>query len=213
MLAMLKQGGFAMIPLVLCSVVVVAITVWRIIANRRAVCDPKPFLREVEDDARRHGRDLALARCLRSLTPLARVCAAGLERHDVTGDRLRAAIADAVRREIRLVEGGLVWLATIGSTAPFLGLLGTVLGVLQAFWHIGESGRAGSAVVASGVAEALIATAAGLVVAIPAVVAYNVLSSWADHFGEDLESAGEEIARIAESLPAGRPEFLRREGP
>jgi biopolymer transport protein ExbB len=206
------QGGFTMIPLVLCSVLVVAVTVWRMIANKQAVCDTRGFLRQTEDEALRHGREVALAGCLRQRKPLARVCAVALDRHDRSGDSLRALLGDEVRRQVRQVESGLTTLATIASISPFVGLLGTVVGVLLAFWHIGQEGKTGSAVVASGVAEALIATAAGLVVAIPAVIAYNALSAWSDRFAEDLEFGAEEIARVAEALPPPRPEFLRREG-
>jgi biopolymer transport protein ExbB len=210
---LLAQGGFTMIPLVLCSVILVALVAWRCIANRQARCDTRAFLRQLEDEARRHGREIGLASCLRQRKPLARVCAVALDRDDRQGEGLRAVLADEVRREVRQLETGLTSLATIASVAPFIGLLGTVIGVLRAFWHIGLEGKTGAAVVASGVAEALITTAAGLIIAIPAVIAYNALSAWTEVFAEDLEFGAEEIARVAESLPPARPEFLRREAP
>ncbi len=210
---MLAQGGFTMVPLLLCSVILLALVVWRCIANRQAQCDTRAFLRQLEDEVRRHGREIGLASCLRQKKPIARICAVALDRDDRRGEDLRALLTDAVRVQVRQVEVGLTSLATIASVAPFIGLLGTVLGVLRAFWHIGQEGKTGAAVVASGVAEALITTAAGLVIAIPAVIAYNALSAWGDRFTEDLEFGAEEAQRIAEALPPARPEFLRREAP
>jgi biopolymer transport protein ExbB len=210
----LAQGGFAMFPLALCSVLLVALVAWRCYANRQAArCEARAFLREVEDEARRHGREVGLANCMRRREPIARICAVALDRTDRSGEGLRALLADEVRRQVRQLEWGLTTVATIASVSPFIGLLGTVLGVLRAFWHIGLEGRTGAAVVASGVAEALITTAAGLIIAIPAVVAYNALTAWNDRFAEELEFGAEEAARIAEGLPPARSEAPRREGP
>jgi biopolymer transport protein TolQ len=84
-------------------------------------------------------------------------------------------------------------LATIGSTAPFIGLFGTVWGVIDAFESIGTAGSASLAVVAPGVAEALVATGAGLVAAVPAVWFYNGLSAALRRFGAELEAVGAEV--------------------
>jgi biopolymer transport protein TolQ len=88
-------------------------------------------------------------------------------------DNVSRALRRAVTSEITRLEKYLTFLATTGSTAPFIGLFGTVWGIMTAFKRIGESGSASLAVVAPGIAEALIATAIGLVAAIPAVVGYN----------------------------------------
>jgi biopolymer transport protein ExbB len=213
MFALMAQGGFAMVPLVLCSVIVVAILAWRLIANRQATCDTRTFLRQIEDESLRHGREVALANCLRYRKPIAQICAVALDRHDRSGDGLRALLLDEVRRQTRVMQSGLTTLATIASVTPFIGLLGTVIGVLRAFWQIGLQGKTGSAVVASGVAEALIATAAGLMVAIPTVAIYNALNAWSEAFSEELEYGADEIARIAEAVPAPRQSHARREAP
>jgi biopolymer transport protein TolQ len=79
------------------------------------------------------------------------------------------------------------WLATIGSTAPLLGLFGTVLGIMKSFNGLSVEGSSNLAAVAPGIADALIATAAGLGAAIPAVVAYNIFTSRAERFEGELE--------------------------
>ncbi len=209
----LVLGGFAMAPLALCSIVMVAVIIWRCIQNRQAKCDPHGFVAHIEVEAGRHGRPVALATCRSQRTPIARICATGLAREDRRGEALLATIRDAVVRETRPLEWGLTTLGTIATISPYIGLLGTVLGVLRAFWHIGAEGKTGSAVVASGVAEALITTAAGLIVAIVAVVFYNALTAWNDRFVEELSGAAEEMARVAESVPPSPVQSVQHVGP
>lgn len=86
---------------------------------------------------------------------------------------IERSVAWAAQRESHRLERGLSFLATTGSAAPFIGLFGTVIGIIDAFQHIGAAGTASLAVVAPGIAEALIATAMGLAAAIPATIAYN----------------------------------------
>lgn len=109
-------------------------------------------------------------------------------------DRIRQLMTARLNRELEKIEGVLPMLATIGSTAPFLGLLGTVWGIMNSFQSIGASKNTSLAVVAPGIAEALLATALGLFAAIPAVVAYNKLSV--------------ELGRYASRLDAFVGEFL-----
>ena len=91
---------------------------------------------------------------------------------------LERALKKGIESEISKLEQGLSFLATTGNVAPFIGLFGTVWGIMDSFRHIGLQGSASLATVAPGISEALIATAAGLATAIPAVIAYNQLSSW-----------------------------------
>ncbi len=89
--------------------------------------------------------------------------------------------------EVHRLERGLSFLATVGSSAPFVGLFGTVVGIMNAITDIGTSGSASLAVVAPGIAEALVATAVGLFAAIPAVIAYNYSSARLTHIGDRLD--------------------------
>jgi biopolymer transport protein ExbB/TolQ len=102
--------------------------------------------------------------------------APGEGRTEVRG-RLEQAIRTTARAELRRMEGGLNFLATTGSAAPFIGLFGTVWGIMNSFTAIAQSKETSLAVVAPGIAEALFATALGLAAAIPAVIAFNQISS------------------------------------
>ena len=99
-------------------------------------------------------------------------------------------------REMDGLESRLGFLATVGSAAPFVGLFGTVVGIMTSFQAIASSEQTSLAVVAPGIAEALLATAIGLVAAIPAVVAYNKLSSDAGKLGMRLEAFADEFSSI-----------------
>jgi biopolymer transport protein TolQ len=101
-----------------------------------------------------------------------------------------------ITREVERLERRLLFLATVGSSAPFIGLFGTVWGIMTSFQAIAASKNTALAVVAPGIAEALLATALGLLAAIPAVVAYNKLSSEAGKIGQRLEAFADEFSAI-----------------
>lgn len=108
-------------------------------------------------------------------------------------EALRMVLSKEIGAERDLMAKYLPWLATIGSVSPLLGLLGTVIGIMDAFIGIAEGGSGNISAVAPGVAEALITTVAGLVVAIPAVMAYNILVSRLGLFAGELEGFAQEI--------------------
>jgi biopolymer transport protein TolQ len=102
----------------------------------------------------------------------------------------------AIARESEILNNGLTFLATVGSTAPFIGLFGTVWGIKNAFEEIAIQQNTNLAVVAPGIAEALVATALGLLAAIPAVIFYNKLSADADRLVGGYESFADEFSTI-----------------
>lgn len=111
-----------------------------------------------------------------------------------SGKRERAACAQReLERQVAGLEARLPILGTVGSTAPFIGLFGTVLGVMRAFRDLAGAASAGPGVVAVGISEALIATAAGLFVAIPAIIAYNYFTSRTNRFADELRWISDEI--------------------
>lgn len=125
-------------------------------------------------------------------------------RLDGLQDRIAHAMNVAMDREVGKLQKFLGFLATVGSTAPFIGLFGTVWGIMNSFQSIAASQDTSLAVVAPGIAEALFATALGLVAAIPAVVAYNKISSDLDHYSGRLEAFGTEFrALISRQLEEG----------
>ena len=102
----------------------------------------------------------------------------------------------SINREIEKLEKGMSFLASIGSVAPFIGLLGTVWGIVNAFQSIAMSNNTSLAIVAPGIAEALFATALGLLAAIPAVAAYNKFSNDLDKFSNNLEYFSIEFSSV-----------------
>ncbi len=115
-------------------------------------------------------------------------------RDDLDGELLEHEYARAAAYHMAKAERFLPFLATCSSAGPFLGLLGTVVGIISAFQRIGIWGSANIAVVAPGIAEALVATALGLFTAIPALVAYNFISNWIRKEGEKTEAFGEDLS-------------------
>ena len=136
---------------------------------------------------------------------LAKVVLSGLQEYqfqqDTGGTLTRDDIVDTVRRAIQRASAltsndlkkGIPSLATIGATAPFVGLLGTVVGVINAFAGIGAQGSAGLGAVSSGISEALIETALGLVVAIPAVWLYNYFTGRLEYFNVEMDNSSSEL--------------------
>ncbi|MBX5484943.1 MAG: MotA/TolQ/ExbB proton channel family protein [Myxococcaceae bacterium] len=118
---------------------------------------------------------------------------AGTAHKDVAVDSVARALERQSQREVQSFKRGLGILATVGSTAPFVGLLGTVMGIINAFQSMAETGSGGLGTVSAGISEALITTAFGLLVAIPAVMAYNFLQGWVDARGVDMAEASNEF--------------------
>ena len=125
----------------------------------------------------------------------ARVAGADVSRTSVR-ERIDRAIAVTVQREMDRIERWMVFLASVGATAPFIGLFGTVWGIMHSFSAIAAMHNTNLAVVAPGIAEALFATAIGLVAAIPAVLAYNQISTSLARFASRLEGFGSEFSAI-----------------
>ena len=110
--------------------------------------------------------------------------------------RVERAMNMTINREMNILERGMTFLASVGSTAPFIGLFGTVWGIMNSFSSIAATNNTSLAVVAPGIAEALFATALGLVAAIPAVVAYNVFSNGFNRYADRLEAFTDEFTAI-----------------
>jgi biopolymer transport protein ExbB/biopolymer transport protein TolQ len=112
---------------------------------------------------------------------------------DTAVDSVARALERQAAREVQVFKRGLGVLATVGSTAPFIGLLGTVMGIVNSFQMMAASGSGGLGTVSAGIAEALITTAFGLIVAIPAVAAFNFLQGWVDARSVDISESSNEF--------------------
>ena len=128
---------------------------------------------------------------------------------DMQVESVARALERQAQREVQSLKRGLGLLATVGSTAPFVGLLGTVMGIVNAFQSMAISGSGGLGTVSAGIAEALITTAFGLLVAIPAVMAYNYLQGWVDARAVDISESSNEfldlVAKRSVATPPTRP--------
>jgi biopolymer transport protein ExbB/biopolymer transport protein TolQ len=123
---------------------------------------------------------------------------------DLTIESVARGLERQAQREQQNLKRGLNLLATVGSTAPFIGLLGTVVGIINAFQEMAATGSGGLATVSAGISEALITTAFGLLVAIPAVMAYNYMQGWVDARMVDMtESSNELLDHVARKLDEG----------
>jgi biopolymer transport protein ExbB/TolQ len=125
--------------------------------------------------------------------------ARGHEDEDVAFESVSRALERQTQREVHRMKRGLGGLASVSALAPFVGLLGTVVGIVNSFTQMAASGSGGLAVVSAGVAEALVATAAGLFVAIPALGAYNFLQGWVDSRAVDMSETANELLDVVAS--------------
>jgi len=182
------------------SVVSWAIIGYKQYALSRAAEESEAFLNAFKADGKLE--DLVRTAGGLALSPLANVFSAVYaERGHLNQDELRRALRRYEALETEKLHARLTFLATTGSTTPFIGLLGTVWGIMNAFRGIGATSSASLAVVASGIAEALITTAAGLMAAIPAVVAYNYCLSRARKMSVEMEDFSEELLEFFSRNP------------
>lgn len=201
---LIARGGFTMIILAIFSVASVAVILsraWRFRSFKQELIESYKELATRIDG---NGLDSARAYSENNSNALSLIFLSGyLHRAGGTDEVLRAMELSA-RKAIASLERYVGVLGTIGSTAPFVGLFGTVLGIMRAFSSLAHAEGAGPSVVADGIAEALVATAGGLLVAVPAVIAYNYFIRATQRISVDLEAAANEfVAPISASVGEG----------
>lgn len=178
------------------SIIAVAVFFDRIIVFARAKGDAEAFVNELMKILDEKGRDEALQFCLAAKTPIGAVCAEVVRN---AGDRtsMEKAAHNATQSELNKLETLVPLLATVASTTPFVGLLGTVMGIIRCFHDISSASGGGPEVVAAGISEALVATAMGLFVAIPSTMAYNYFVNRIQRIARETDVA---IFRLVEHL-------------
>lgn len=175
-LHMLWQGRLTVIPLFGCSVVAFAVVIQQLLRLRGLDRRSRALTRGVVDAVVKQDLLTARSLCESAKTPLAGIFLEGLRWRNIALEDLNSVLATSRSEAIVELRRGLWMLGTIGSLAPFIGLFGTVWGILKSFHDMSVQGSGGFAVVAAGISEALAATAAGLLVAIIALAAYNWLA-------------------------------------
>ena len=191
---MILNGGPLMVPIGLCSIVSLAYVVERSLRLREDQLGTKGFGRTVVEAYDAKGPEEALSLCKREENSLARVLGAGLRRWRDSTVEIEKAVEDAGAREVKRLSANLKPLVVVGMIAPLLGLLGTVWGMIEAFSNIAmQDGLGKPELLASGISQALITTAAGLTVAIPTQAAYFWYKSRIERFVRRAESVFEEL--------------------
>lgn len=170
------KGGFIMIPLAILLVISIYIFIERYIVIRRADREDATFMKRIKDYIHDGEIDSAKLLCKKNGTPYARLILKGISRIGRPMNDVLVAIENTGNLEIANLGTGLTWLATTAAGAPMLGFLGTVIGMVEAFFALANAGSSANiSVLAGGIYEALVTTVAGLAVGIVALFAYNAL--------------------------------------
>jgi biopolymer transport protein ExbB len=175
---MAVKGGWVMIVLALLSVICVYIFVERLAVIKKASKVDPAFMERIRDYVKTDELKSAINYCRVINTPASNMIEKGLERLDRPAAEVQAALENAGNLEVDKLEKGLSIMATISSGAPMIGFLGTVLGMVKAFWEMANAGNnIDITLLSSGIYEAMITTVGGLIVGIIAMFAYNYLVS------------------------------------
>lgn len=183
------RGGFIMIPLAILSIISIYIFVERCIAISRARKEDSSFMQRIRDYI--HDGEIESARnlCHRTDTPYSRLILKGISRIGRPMNDVLVAIENTGNIEIANLEKGLSWLATTAAGGPMIGFLGTVIGMVNAFYNLASAGTSANiAVLADGIYAALVTTVAGLIVGIIALFAYNYLVARINKVMNNLEA-------------------------
>jgi biopolymer transport protein ExbB len=211
------KGGICMVPLLMCSIAMVAVLLERRRALEVLRVDDGPFRERLMELLRNGDVDAAVKLCEDTPVPIAEILVVGLRRYrqlralgrpdDQIEQGVVKAMEDHAPYVVNNLEKYLGVLVTVGNVAPLFGFLGTVTGMISSFNAIAAAGGMRPEIVASGISEALITTAAGLFIAIPAFVAYNHFTTRVKDFVLGMEAASAELVEtvVEQSRSAGQP--------
>ena len=198
------RGGVVMYPILLCSIIALAISLERLFNLRRTKIIHPEFLEDIQRHWYRHDITKSIEACQEWDISVARILRAGLLRFEYGFLEIERAIEGAGQHEAALLVSNLRVLGAVANLAPMLGLLGTVLGMIKAFNVISQSGTGNPGLVAGGISEALITTAAGLVVGIPTLAVYHYFRGKVDKCVFEMEEISlkllEELAYRSKEL-------------
>ena len=193
---LIQKGGIVMYPIILLSVIALAVFLERLISLRKEKYVPKAFYEQLVSLLKKRNINEAVEVCKANKSALARISETIITNTDLPLSRLLEVAEESGRSEASKLDKFLPSLQTIVAIAPLLGLLGTVLGMIKIFDVIALQGTGSAEALSSGIAEALLTTAAGLVVAIPAQIFYFIAKARADAIGADLEKASSDVMNM-----------------
>jgi len=194
---LIVKGGVVMYPIILCSIIALGIFLERLWVLRRKSVIPVNFIRSVEDQLKKRKLSEALFICQNDNSSIAKVFLAGLKNTGRGMWLVKEAIEERGGREGIILEKNVGILSTIANLTPLLGLLGTVSGMIKTFKVLSQ-GASNPSLLAGGIAEALITTAAGLLVAIPTLVCYRIIKDKAESLLFEMEEISIRIIEIME---------------
>jgi biopolymer transport protein ExbB len=200
-----RQGGIFMYPLLFFSVLAATVAIERFIVFSKAKVNVSDFLTKIRKAllVNRNVKE-AIKICEQSKGPVASVMKAGLLRYGHTREDIEKTIENAALYELDRLEKRLGVLATTANVAPMLGFLGTVAGMIKSFATLAEQGLTNPAAVAVGISEALITTATGLIIAIPAQLIYNWYTTKITRFVRDIETASNMLVETFSEMDSQR---------
>jgi len=200
MIDLLVAGGWIMPLIVACSVVALSISIERYIALDRSKVAPPHLLATVWRDLKQGELTAQKLAQLRTNSPLGAILAAGIANRGQGRDVMKESISEAASHVVHDLEKYLNSLGTVAAIAPLLGLLGTVVGMIDVFTQITTVGTGNANALAGGISEALLTTAAGLIVAIPALVMHRYYTGLIDTIVVDLER---EAIKLVDAIHSG----------
>jgi biopolymer transport protein ExbB len=202
---LIQQGGIIMIILILLSITVVAIVIERLVFFAQQHGDSKGLLKQLGQRIATDDIKGAIGVCRSEKGMLPRILEFGLLRGTKNRADITDALSIALMENLNLLERNLGIIGTIAVIAPFVGLTGTVFGIIRAFQDIALKGNSTPAVVAAGVGEALVTTAAGLVVAVCAVVFFNYFKTRIKVYNQEMIVAANQLAEMLHFHNVGEP--------
>lgn len=201
MIDIIVAGGWLMVPIIICSVAVIAISVERYWTLNPTKIAPRTLLAQVWSWIKNNQIDAAKLRELKQSSQLGKILAAGLSNSKHGREVMKDSIQEAATQVVHDLERYVGSLGTIAAVAPLLGLLGTVFGMIEVFTAIMLEGSGNTAVLAGGISKALITTAAGLCVAIPAMIFHRFFQRRIDSIVVTME---EEAIKLVDALHSDR---------
>ena len=204
MLELVKSGGWLMVPIILCSVAAMAIIVERLWSLQRERVVPQDLVSRAWEWARTGELTEERIQALRDGSPLGRIFAAGLASRHLDRELMKEYIEEIGRHVAHELERYLNALGTIAAIAPLLGLLGTVIGMIKVFAVITAQGVGEPRILAGGISEALVTTAAGLTVAIPSLLFHRVLRRRVDELVVTMEQEALKLVGALQYLRSDR---------
>ncbi len=202
------KGGFIMWLILATSIVGLAVVIDRFWVLRKARINVPAFMVRIRGFIKKKDISGAISYCMEEKSPVANIVRKGLKKYKYGHDRVKEAIENAGSQEISKLEKGLTILATVAGIAPLLGFLGTVTGMIQAFMTIQDlAGAANPSDLAGGIWEALITTAFGLIVGIPALAFYNYFLSAVKRLVGEMETVANDVVDVIQEGEAEETEI------